>query len=35
MELWNKCLIKVDEIIEKEKLDKNKIDEIILVDGSN
>ncbi len=35
MDLWNKCLIKVDETIEKEKLDKNKIDEIILVDGSN
>ena len=34
MDLWNKCIEKVDETIEKAKLKKEEIDEIILVGGS-
>ena len=35
MDLWEKCLIKIDEALKKEKLEKNQIDEIILVGGSS
>ncbi len=35
MDLWKKCLIKVDEAVKKAKLKKEKIDEIILVGGSS
>ncbi len=34
MDLWNKCLIKVDEALKKAKLKKEEINEIILVGGS-
>ena len=34
MDLWKKCLIKIDEALKLANLEKNKIDEIILVGGS-
>ena len=34
MDLWKKCLIKIDEALQLAKLKKEEIDEIILVGGS-
>ena len=34
MDLWEKCLIKIDEALKLAKLKKEEIDEIILVGGS-